>query len=280
MTVKIVTDSCSDIPQEEAKQLGITVVPVYLRFGDEVHRDGIDIDSHEFYRKLVTSSVHPSTAAPSPGDFAKVYEEAAQETDEIASIHVTSKHSATYDAAMVGKEIAKKKGCRIEVIDSEGVTMWQGLVAIAAAKAAEAGYSLNQVVERVREAIHQMRALALLDTLIYAVKGGRLGKAISAIESVLNVKPLLTLRNGQIRPAGLVRTRNKGIDRLRKFITSALHIEDLAIVYSTTSDDAQALADYIVSLFPNIVPRVVRLGPALGVHAGPGALVVVVREAR
>jgi len=112
MTVRIVTDSCSDIPQEEAKQLGISVVPVYVRFGDEVYRDGVDIDSREFYHKLVTSSVHPSTAAPSPGDFAKVYEEAAQKTDEIVSIHVTSKDSATYDAAMVGKEMVKKKGCR------------------------------------------------------------------------------------------------------------------------------------------------------------------------
>ena len=282
MTVKIVTDSGSDITQEEAKKLGITVVPVYLRFGDEVYRDGVDIDSDEFYRKLMTNPVHPSTAAPSPGDFAKVYEEAAQETGEIVSIHITSKHSAVCDAALAGKEIAERKGCRIEVIDSKGVTMWQGLVAVAAAKAAEAGHSLDQVVDRVREAIGQMRALALLDTVIYIVKGGRLGKAVSAIssiESLLHVKLLLTLRDGELRPAGLARTRSKGIDRLREFISSALHIEDLAIVYGTTPDDAQTLADYVRSLFPDIVPRLVRLGPALGVHAGPGALVTVLREA-
>ena len=236
MTVKIITDSGSDITQEEAKKLGVTVVPVYLRFGDEVYRDGVDIDCDEFYHKLVTSPIHPSTAAPSPGDFAKVYEEAAQETGKIVSIHITSKHSAVCDAALVGKETAEKKGCRIEVIDSRGVTMWQGLVVIAAAKATEAGYSLNQVVDRVRETINQLRALALLDTLRYAVKGGRLGKALFPVESLLNVKALITLRDGQIRPAGLARTRNKGIDRLRKFIRSALHVEDLAIVYSTTSN--------------------------------------------
>ena len=138
MTVRVVTDSCSDITQEEAKRLGITVVPAYLRFGNEVYRDGVDIDSHEFYRRLTTNQVHPSTAAPSPGDFAKVYEEAARETNEIISIHVTKKHSAVCDAALLGKEIAERKGCRIEVVDSHGVTMWQGLVAIAAAKAAEA----------------------------------------------------------------------------------------------------------------------------------------------
>lgn len=283
MTVKIVTDSGSDITQEAAKKLGIRVVPVYLRFGDEVYRDGVDIDSDEFYRGLMTSPVHPSTAAPSPGDFAKAYEEVAQETGEIVSIHITRKHSAVYNAALLGKETAEKKGCHVEVIDSKGVTMWQGLVAIAAAKAAQAGDSLKQVVDRVREAIGQMRVLALLDTAIYLAKGGRLGKAasaISAIESVLHVKLLLTLRDGEIRPGGLVRTRGKGIDRLREFIRSASRIEDLAIVYSTTPDDAQALAAHIRPDFPNIAPRIVRLGPALGVHAGPGALIAILREAK
>jgi DegV family protein with EDD domain len=283
MTVKIVTDSGSDITQAEAKKLGITVVPVYLRFDNEVYRDGVDIDSDAFYHKLMTSQVHPSTAAPSPGDFAKVYEEMARETNEIASIHITSKHSAVYDAALLGKEIAEKKGCHVEVIDSKGVTMWQGLVAIAAAKAAEAGYTLRQVVNKVHETISQLRVLALLDTVMYAVKGGRLGKvapAVSAIESLLHVKLLLTLRDGEIRPAGLVRSRGKGIDRLREFIRSVSHIEDLAIVYSTTPDDAQTLADYVCSLFPNIVPRIVRLGAALGVHGGPGALFAVLKEAK
>jgi len=280
MGVRVITDSGSDITQEEAKNLGITIVPVYLRFGDKVYRDGVDINSDEFYRKLLTSPVHPFTAAPSPGDFAKVYEEAAQGTEEIVSIHITSKHSAVCNAALVGKEVAEKKGCRIEVIDSKGVTMWQGFVAIAAAKAAEAGYNLQQVVNKVHETISQMRALALLDTIKYIVKGGRLGKALSTIESKLPVKLLITLRDGEIRPAKLARTRSKGIDRLREFISSASHTEDLAIVYSTTPDDAQTLAEYVGSLFPNVVPRIVRLGPALGVHAGPGALITVLREVK
>ena len=280
MSVKIITDSGSDITQEEAKQLGITVVPVYLRFGEEVYRDGVDIDGDEFYHRLMTSPVHPTTSSPSPGEFAKVYEEAARETDEIVSIHLTSKHSATYGAALLGKEIAERKGRRIEVIDSRGVTVWQGLVAIAAAEAAAARYTLPQVLQKVAETIGQMRVLAMLDTLAYVIKGGRLGKAISAVESVLNVKPLLTLRDGQLHLAGLARTRNKGIDRLRKLISSALHIEDIAIAYSTDPDDAQILADYAASLFPGIVPRLARVGPALGVHAGPGALITAIKEAR
>lgn len=278
MTVGVVTDSCSDIPREEAKRLGITVVPAYLRFGNEVYRDGVDIDSDEFYRKLATSQVHPSTSTPSPGDFAKVYEEVARETNEIVSIHVTKKHSAVYDSALLGKEIAEGKGCRIEIIDSCGVTIWQGLVAIAAAKAAEAGHSLHQVVNEAHEIIRQLRALALLDTLKYAVKGGRLSNAILSVESLLSVKVFLTLRDGEIRPVGLTRNRSKGLDRLREFIRSAVHLEGLAIAYSTTSDEAQTLADYARSLFPNIMPGIARLGPALGVHAGPGALFTVIRQ--
>jgi DegV family protein with EDD domain len=279
MTIKIVTDSCSDITQEEAKKLGITVVPAYLHFGNEVYRDGVDIDCDQFYEKLTTSSIHPSTAAPSPGDFAKVYEEIAKETNEIVSIHVTRKHSAMYDSALVGKDIAKGKGYKIEVIDSRGVTMWQGLVAIVAAQAAKAGCNLQQVVNKAHSTINQLHALALLDTLRYAVKGGRLGNTIFALESKLNIKPLITLINGEVRPAGLTRSRAKGIDRLREFIAK-FDIDDLAIVHSTTADDALTLADYARSLFPNVTPRIARLGPALGVHGGPGVLVAIAKSTK
>lgn len=277
MTIRIVTDSCSDIPKEEAKKFGITVVPAYLRFGNEVYRDGVDIDCDQFYQKLATSSIHPSTAAPAPGDFAKVYEEVAKETNEIVSIHVTRKHSAVYDSALVGKDIAKGKGYKIEVIDSRGITMWQGIVAIVAAQAARAGCTLQQVVDKAHRTINQLHALALLDTLRYAVKGGRLSNTIFALESKLNIKPLITLVNGEVRPAGLARNRTKGIDRLRHFITT-LDVEDLAIVHSTTADDAQELADYARSLFPNLIPKIARLGPVLGVHGGPGVLVAIAKS--
>jgi DegV family protein with EDD domain len=280
MTIKVVTDSCSDITQAEAKKLDITVVPAYVHFGDEVYRDGVDIDPDQFYHKLITNNVHPSTAAASPGDFATAYEELAKETNEIISIHVTSKHSAMYDSALVGRKITKKKECQIEVIDSRGVTMWQGLVAIAAANAAKAGYSLQQVTNKTLETINQLRALALLDTLRYAVKGGRLGNTIFAIESILNVKPLISLHDGEIRPAGLTRTRVKGIAKLRDFIASPPRIEELAIVYSSNPDDAQTLADYARSLFPNVTLWISKLGPALGVHGGPGALAAIAKKAK
>jgi len=279
MTIKIVTDSCSDITQDEANKLGITVVPAYLHFGNEVYRDGVDIDTDQFYKKLANSSVHPCTAAPSPGEFARVYEAIAKETKEIVSIHVTRKHSAMYDSALVGKSIASEKGVQVQVMDSRGVTMWQGFVVIAAAKAARAGCSLPEVVHEAQKAITQLHALALLDTLRYVVKGGRIGNTIFAIESKLNVKPLITLVNGEIRPAGVARSRPKGIDRLREWIAKTA-FDYIAIVHSASAQDAQKLADFTRSLYPNKAPRIDKLGPALGVHAGPGALAIVAGSAK
>ncbi len=279
MVVRIVTDSASDIPRDLAEEMGITVVPVYLHFGDVMYRDGVDIDCDEFYGRLANSPVHPSTAAPSPGDFARAYEETGSETDDIVSIHITKEHSAVYDSARAGKEAAEKRGRRIEVVDSRGVTIWQALVVIAAAKAANAGGDLQEVLDRVRETIGQLRAIALLDTMKYIVKGGRLSNTIYTIEALLNVKPFLTIKNGQIKPIGMTRSRVKGIERIREHIRSTRHIEEMAIAYGTFPDEARQLADYVTEMFPHVIPYICRIGPALGVHAGPGALFVAMTSA-
>ncbi len=279
MPVMIVTDSGSDITQEEARNLGITVVPLYLRFGQKTYRDGVDIDCDKFYRMLATSPVHPGTSSPSPGDFARVYEKLGNDTEDIVSIHLTPKHSATYNSALLGKQAVEKKR-RIEVIDSRGVTIWQGLVTIAAAKAAQAQKSLHQVIAAANETISHLRALGLLDTLTYITRGGRVGKVIATAQTILSVKPMLTIRDGQIRPAGVVRTRSAGLEQLRKLIASSRAIQELAIAYSTTPEDAHTLADHARALFPGISPRVSRIGPALGVHSGPGAIFAALTEAR
>jgi len=277
MPVKVVTDSTSDLSPQVAQELGITVVPVYVRFGEKVYRDGVDISQDEFYQKLAESPVHPSTAAPSPGEFAKVYEEAAQETDEIVSIHLTSKHSATYDSALQGRELAGA-GCRIEVVDSLSVSMGLGLITMAAARLAEAGEGLQGVMDEVRQAIPCIRMLGVFDTLKYIARGGRIGKAKALLGTLLNVKPLLTLRDGEVVPAGLARTRAKGIERLFDFVKNALNIQELAIVYSTTPDEASSFRERISSIFAKERIHVAKLGPALGVHGGPGTLILALRE--
>jgi len=278
MVTKIITDSCSDIPATEAKKLDITVIPAYVHFGNKSYRDGIDLDADGFYSELLANPIHPTTAAPSPGEFTRAYEEAARDSDEIVSIHVTSKHSAMFSSALMGKQLFNKKGCKIVVIDSKGITMWQGLVAIAAARAAKKGHNLQQIVERTTITIENLRALALLDTVKYAIRGGRLGKAISAIESFLSIKLFITLRDGEVHPFGITRTHHKGISRLRNFLHTVSEPEEVAIVYSTTSEEAQSLAMEAQHLFPTVTPRICRLGPALGVHSGPGAIAIVLQK--
>ena len=277
MTVKIVTDSTADLPAPLAEGLGITVVPVYVRFGEKVYRDGVDISHDEFYQKLVESPIHPTTSQPTPADFADVYNRLSKETDEIVSIHLSAKTSGTYNSALQGREMAGA-GCPIEVVDSFSVSMGLGLIAMAAAKAAEAGEGLERVMEEIRQCIPRIRLLGVFDTLKYLLLGGRIGKAKALLGNVLNVKPLITMRDGELCPAGLARTRSKGIERLFERVKNALNIQELAIVHSTTPDEAGSLKERIASIFAREQIHIARLGPGLGVHGGPGTLILALRE--
>ena len=277
MTVKIVTDSAADLPPTLAEELGITVVPVYLRFGDEIYRDRVDISEDEFYHRLLHDPIHPSTTQPTPQDFAETYQKLSQEADGIISIHISSRLSGTYNSAIQGKQLVED-GCPIEVVDSQTVSIANGLIAMEAAKIARSRKSLEQVVAEVKQIIPSIHLLILLDTLKYLAKGGRIGKAKALLGSILNVKPLLTVKDGELVPAGQVRTRSQGIQRLFNFAKNAVGIQDLSIVYSTTPDEAQILAERIGSIFPQERITLARVGPALGVHAGPGALAIGFRE--
>ena len=277
MTIKVVTDSSADLPAQLVEELGITVVPLYVRFGEEVYRDRVDISEDEFYQRLLRDPVHPSTTQPTPQDFTNVYQKLSKEADGIISIHISGKLSGTCSSALQGRELVEK-GCPIEVIDSQILTMGLGLLAIEAANMARSGKSLPQVMEEVKRIIPGLHLFGLLDTLKYLALGGRIGKAKALLGSVLNVKPVLTLKDGEVVPAGQARTRAKGIDKLFDFVKNAKEIQDLAVVYNTTPDEAQSLAERISPIFPKERIRLARLGPVLGVHTGPGILFVALRE--
>ena len=277
MTIKIVTDSTADLPPTLAQELGITVVPVYLRFGDQIYHDRVDISEDEFYDRLLHDPIHPSTTQPTPQDFTTIYQKLSQEADGIVSIHVTSRLSGTYNSAIQGKELAEV-GCPIEVVDSQTVSMAMGIIAIAAAKMARSGKSLQQVAAEVKQIIPNIHLLILFDTLKYLAKGGRIGKAKELLGSVLNVKPLLSIKDGELVPIGQVRTRSKGIQRLFEAVKNTAGIKDVSIAYSTTLDEAQILAERVGSIFPREQITLARVGPALGVHAGPGALAIGFRQ--
>jgi DegV family protein with EDD domain len=276
MTVKIVTDSTADLPPQLAEELGITMVPVYLRFGKEVFHDGVDISADKFYRRLKSDPVHPSTTQPTPQDFIDVYKELAPRVDGIISIHVSAKLSGTCNSALQAKAAAGDK-CPIEVIDSQVVTMGLGQLAMAANALAQAGRSLPQVAAEVKKMIPSIRVFGLLDTLKYLALGGRIGKVQALLGSVLNVKPMLTMKDGLLSPAGRARSRAKGIEVLFNYVKNAGAIQDLAVVYNTEREEAQAFVKRLGALYPEEKIILAQLGPALGVHTGPGIIFIGLR---
>ena len=276
MAVKIVTDSSADLPDQLVQEIGITVVPLYVRFGDEVYRERVDISEEEFYQRLLHDPIHPVTIQPNPQDFANVYQELSPAADGIISIHISSKLSGTCNSALQGKEVIER-GCPVEVVDSQIVTVGLGLICVAAAAVAKTGADLQRVVKEVKQIIPSIHLLGLLDTLKYLALGGRIGKAKALVGSLLNVKPLITLEEGEVVPVGQARTRSKGIERLFNFVANATNIQDLVVAYSTTPDEAQTLAERIGSIFTKQPVKIARLGTTLGVHMGPGALAVAFR---
>ena len=276
--VKIVTDSTCDVPPHLMKELDITVVPVYTVFGDKSYRDRVDINDDEFYYKLTHDSIHPTTSVPTPKDFADVYNRLAEQTDEIVSVHLTSRESGTYNSAVLGKELVTRK-CRVEVIDSLSVSLGCGLLVLEAAREAKAGASLERVSELVRQAVPKVHLLILVDTLKYVVRGGRLSKAHGIIGAVIKVKPMLTLKEGDLSLVGVARTKAKAVERLYEFARSFSKVKEIAVAYTTTPDEAKALADRVKAVFPDAPLFITRVGSALGTHAGPGAMGIAVREA-
>jgi DegV family protein with EDD domain len=277
MTVKIVTDTGADIPTDLLKDLNITAVPLYIYFGDKVYKDGVDIGPDELYKRLVDGPIHPTTTQPIPADFTDAYQEIAKETDEIVSIHLSSKVSGTYNSAILGKESLKDK-CHIEVVDSTSLSMGLGLITLAAARVAQAGGTLQQVVEEANKCSKKTQMMAVLATLKYLLAGGRITKARATIGSLLHVKPLLTMHEGELIQAGLARSYAKGIDKLYEFVKNTKNIREMAIVHSTVAEEADLLKKRLSSVVAEEKIIMARISAALGVHGGPGTLIAAVRQ--
>lgn len=277
MKVQVITDSTSDIPQEIANQLGIRIVPIYLRFGDKTYRDGIDIQTEAFYSMLASSPVHPATSQPSPVDFTSIYQEYCGTVDGIVSIHISSKISGTYNSAIVAQE-ALKSQCPIEVIDSKFNSAGLGLVVIAAARQAQSGASFTDVIEEAHRAIRQVHMFGMFATMKYLARGGRVNKAIASVSQILHVMPLLTFRDGEIVRAGLVRTVNRGMDRIVAFVRDNTPISELIIVHSQVANQANQLQQRLSEFTKEETISILELGAGLGVHGGPGVLLAAVRR--
>jgi len=273
MTVRIVTDSVADLPSQVTQELGITVIPLNVRFGTEVYRDGIDLTTEQFYDRLVHDKTFPVTSVPSPGTFAEAYDKLAEETDEILAIILSSKLSATYEVALQSIGLMKRK-CRVEVVDSQWATMAEGFIVMTAAKAAQAGANLDEVIDVTRKTIPRVDFRAAFDTLEYLQRGGRIGKAQAFLGSVLKVNPIITIKDGVVVPAGRTRSRAKATERLYNFAMSYAYIEEMAVENTACSDEAEALVERLSSKFPKERIYRSKMTPVIGTHTGPGLLLV------
>ena len=273
MPVKVVTDSVSDLPPQLVKELGITTIPLIVRFGEKLYRDGVDLTNEQFYQKLTTSKILPVTSVPSPATFAAAYDKLAEETDQILAIIVSSKLSGTHEVALQSIGLMKRK-CRVKVVDSEWAVMAQGFLVMAAARAAQTGAKLNEVVNIVRANTHRVDMRAAFDTLEYLRRGGRIGAAQAFLGSALRIHPIITMKNGVVEPAGRARSRAKAIDHLYQFATSYSHIDELAVENAACPADADLLVERFSARFPE--KRIYRTNttPVIGTHTGPGLLLV------
>ena len=275
MTVKIVTDSVSDISPPLAEELGITVVPLNVVFGNEIYRDGIDLTTEDFYRKLEDCKALPTTSTPPLQAFIELYEKLAEETDEVLVITISRKLSATGESALKAVESVQKP-CRIHILPSDWAMMGEGLLVIAAAKAANEGADLNELIRHTERNIKRIGMRMAFDTLEYLKRGGRIGKAKALLGSMLKINPILGIKDGEVFPFGQERSRNKAIQNLYNFVCGYSYIEGLAVEDATTPDEADALVERIRALFPDIPVYRSKVSPVIGTNVGPRVIGVAV----
>ena len=275
--VKIVTDSCSDITPQLAREFGITVVPLYVQFGKQTYADNVDLSTEEFYQKLQTSKIQPTTATASPAHFAQVFNELAEDTKEIMTITLSEKFSAIYAAALEGKAMVKKD-CRIEVIDSQAGAGAQMLLVIAAARMAQSGANLGQLADWVTRAIPRAHIRMTFDTLEYLRRGGRVGKAQAFLGALLKVNPVLGIKDGAAFPIARCRNRTQALDFLVDFVKGFNRIAAIAIEDATTAEELERLAQRLKDVVPAERTYRSKVSPVVGTHVGPHVLAVSVLE--
>jgi DegV family protein with EDD domain len=270
VTIRIVTDSACDLPDEVVRAHGIEVVPLTITFGDEALVDREQLSVDDFWTRLLAMKGVPQTAAPSIGAFEAAYRKLiAEGATGIVCVNLASALSATMQSA----ELAARSvtDVPIEVIDSESATIGVGLMAVAAARLAEQGADLATVATAVRSQVARTRLFGALDTLEFLKRGGRVGAAKALLGEVLSVKPCITVRGGKIDEAGKVRTRSKALAWLLAALDEAKDPE-LLMVFHGLADDAPEFTAKVQERFPDVELITGILGPVVGTHTGPRAI--------
>ncbi|NLJ74681.1 MAG: DegV family protein [Firmicutes bacterium] len=282
--IHVVTDSGSDLPLKLREELGIHVVPLTVQFGDDIYRDGVDIQVEEFYERLQSGTILPSTCQPSPADFEALYQQIAEPGDTIISVHLSSRLSGTYQSAVLASTMVDDS-INIITIDSKSASMGIGLAAVAAAEAARAGHTVEDCVQAAQYAIDHLNVYFVVDTLEYLKRNGRIGQASALVGTLLNIKPILTLNDGVVAPFEKIRGKSKAIRRIHEL---ARALEDqypgqsfrAALTHAARPNEAQVFAEILKDELPIAGDIAVSyIGPTIGVHVGPGTLALLLYPA-
>ena len=270
MSIKIVTDSTCDLPPSVIEQYGIAVIPLYINVGKESYLDGVDLSREAFYQQLPTYETHPTTAAAGSGLFQQHYERAAEEgATEVLSIHIASSLSATLDVA----RLAAKQTTSVPVtaFDSKQLSLGTGFLVEQAAKAAAEGRSMNEIVALLEEQISRTYVFAMLDTLEYLRRSGRMNSVLASFATWLKIKPILKMYQGDAT-SERVRTSKKATKRLINLLTDAAPLEKVALLHTNAPQKAAALRQQVEHLLPEQEIMSVNITPVIGAHIGPGAV--------
>lgn len=279
MPIRIVTDSTSDLPKAIAAGHGITVVPAYINIAGRSYVDGVDLTRKEFYERLPEYETPPTTSAPSLGTFVEAYERlAARGAEEILSIHVSATLSGMLNVAHAAAQATE--AVRVTVFDSRQLSLGTGLLVLAAAKTASVGRSMAEIVDMLREMVLRVYSFAALDTLEYLRRGGRLTRIQSGVGTLLRVKPLLKMYNGELTMEK-VRTRKRAIERMVSLVHDVGPLEQFALLHAHALDRVAALQQAVRELLPEGVdPFCEEVTSVIGAHVGPGSVGLVCVGAR
>ncbi len=267
----LVTDSTSDLLASGARELGVTVVPLTVRFGDEQFLDGVEIDADTFYKRLTSSSVSPTTSQPSPEQFAAVYRDLLRsDADEVVSVHIAGGLSGTLQSATIAARDFPEG--RVHVVDSLSVSAGIQLLLRQAARDRDDGVDAAGVVSNLETLRQRLIVYVLLDTLTYLHRGGRIGRAQAFLGGVLNVKPLLQVHLGEVEPVARVRSRQQGMAKMVELVQGLGPLQSVAMMHTTVPEAAEELRSKLVSALPEMDISLGQLGPVVGTYGGPGLL--------
>jgi len=273
--VAVLTDSCSSIPQDMLKRLHIRTVAYYIHRGEEVLRDLVTIQRDEFQQWLITARSLPTTASPGPGDYFNAYKELVNEgKEQIISIHMTSKGSGAFQAASMAQTMIKDEypNVRIEVMDTNNVSLCQGWMVIEAARGALAGLSLDRITATVKKMMPITHMIQTADTLKYLYMGGRIGKAQQLAGSLLNIKPLIGMVDGVIVPLGRAHSRGQAYQQMADIVANTIGKgkAKIAYVHAGARHEVERIKEIVESKVEVVESLFAELSPALAVHTGPG----------